>query len=383
MRSAVTGGRQRGDRAGKLRIRQLEVMAVIAVQAGVAAALAAWLARDLLGNPNPVFAPTAAVGTIVAAIGQRTRRTIELLIGVGLGLVVGDGLMFLIGTGPWQTGVIVTLAVGIALGLVGHGGTVVGQVGGTAVLIATLSPVERNLEIPRVVDAVTGGVVGLAVVSLLLPLNPIRIVNRAAGPVLHTLTTQLRETGRALRDQDSDRAWRALTALRSMSPDVERLGEAISGAQEVVTIAPARWSRRRDFEYYAQGIEHLKRLINDCRGVARRAAVSMRYREPLPDCLSDAVEVLADAVWRLHRQPGSGRTREMVRRRALKAAELVGRARREGVGAYGDAIVTQVRIAASDLIRVTGHPADDAGRLVGNAAQRGESNGQANEDRDP
>ncbi|MBF9128953.1 FUSC family protein [Plantactinospora sp. S1510] len=365
-----------------MRLRQLEIIAVIALQAGLAAALAGWLARDLLGNPNPVFAPTAAVGTIVAAIGQRTRRTLELLLGVALGLLIGDGLIFLLGSGPWQTGVIVTLAVGAALGLVGHAGTVVSQVGGTAVLIATLSSSERNLEIPRVVDAVTGSIVGLVVVALLLPLNPIRIVNRAAAPVLHILTTQLRETGRALRDQDPDRAGRALAALRSMSPDMERLEDAISGAEEVVTIAPARWRRRRDFEYYARGIEHLRHLINDCRGVARRVAISLQYREPLPDCLPDAVDALADSVWYLHRHPGSERTQGLTRRRALDAAEAVGRARRAGVGAYGDAIATQVRIAASDLIRVTGYPADEAGWLVGDAARRGESNGQAEEDRD-
>jgi uncharacterized membrane protein YgaE (UPF0421/DUF939 family) len=366
---------------GRLRLRQLEIIAVIAVQAGLAAALAGWLARDLLGNPNPVFAPSAAVGTIVSAIGQRMRRTVELLIGVGLGLLVGDALIFLLGSGPWQTAVIVTLAVGIALGLMGRSGTVVSQVGGTAVLIATLSSSEQNLEIPRAVDAVTGSAVGLAVVALLLPLNPVRVVNRAAAPVLHTLTAQLRETGRALRDQDEDRARRALAALRAVSPDAERLAEAISGAQEVVKIAPVRWGRRRDFEYYAQGFEHLNRLINDCRGVARRAAISVQYREPLPDCLSEAVEMLADAVWRLHRRPGTEHTREQVRRRALAAAETVGRARREGVGPYGDAIVTQVRIAASDLIRVTGYPSDEAGRLVGRVARHGERDGRAEEDR--
>jgi hypothetical protein len=52
------------------------------------------------------------------------------------------------------------------------------------------------------------------------------------------------------------------------------------------------------------------------------------------------------------------------------------------VGPYGEAIVTQVRLAASELIRVTGYPADEAGQLVGDAAQRGESVGRADEGRD-
>ncbi|MDG4789775.1 hypothetical protein O7626_28270 [Micromonospora sp. WMMD1102] len=40
---------------------------------------------------------------------------------------------------------------------------------------------------------------------------------------------------------------------------------------------------------------------------------------------------------------------------------------------YGDALVTQVRVAASDLIRVTGYSDHAAGRLVGQTAQQGES----------
>ncbi|WFE53209.1 FUSC family protein [Micromonospora sp. WMMD1155] len=140
-------------------MRQLEIILLIAAQAGLAAALSRWFAYSVLGNPNPVFAPTAAVGTIAAAIGQRGRRTLELLIGVGLGIAIGDGLVSLIGTGPWQTGVIVALAIAVALGLAGRGGTVVSQVGGTAVLIATLSSSQQNLELPRVVDAVTGSLV--------------------------------------------------------------------------------------------------------------------------------------------------------------------------------------------------------------------------------
>ncbi|TQJ23634.1 fusaric acid resistance family protein [Micromonospora sp. A202] len=127
----------------------MKIIGLIAVQVGLAAALAWWLAHDLLGNPNPVFAPTAAVGTIAAAIGQRTRRTIELLVGVGLGITIGDGLVRLIGTGPWQTGIIVAIAIAIASALVGRGGTVVSQVGGTAVLIATLSSSQRIWNYPE------------------------------------------------------------------------------------------------------------------------------------------------------------------------------------------------------------------------------------------
>ncbi|MEU3453423.1 FUSC family protein [Micromonospora sp. NPDC006766] len=138
-------------------------MALISIQAGLAAALSWVIARDLLHNPSPVFAPSAAVGTIVSAIGQRGRRTAETMLGVGLGIVVGDAVLLKIGYGPWQVGFVVAVALLAAFVLVGRSGALVAQAGGTAVLLATLAPVTPNLEWPRIVQASVGGLVGLAV----------------------------------------------------------------------------------------------------------------------------------------------------------------------------------------------------------------------------
>ncbi|WP_234359372.1 aromatic acid exporter family protein [Plantactinospora sp. BC1] len=372
MRGTAGRARYEGRQATRLRVRQLEIIAVIAVQAGLAAGLSWWIAHNLLGNPGPVFAPTAAVGTIVAAIGQRARRTVELLAGVGLGIVIGDGLIFLIGTGPWQTAVIVTLAIGVALGLVGRGGTVVSQVGGTAVLIATLSPTERDLELPRIVDAAVGSAVGLVVVALLLPLNPIRVVNRAAAPVFAILIGRLRDTGAALRERDVGRATQALDGLRGIEPDLRRLREAVSGAEEVVRVAPLRWRRRQEFERHARGVTELTRVIEGARDLARRAITVVDYREPIPHCLPDAIEMLASAVQELQHQARIGRDTGGASRRALVAARQGGRARREGLHNFGDALVTQLRVCAADILRATGCPSRQAGRAVRRAARDGE-----------
>ncbi|MFC0506446.1 FUSC family protein [Micromonospora costi] len=344
---------------------------MIAVQSGLAAGLSWWIAHNLLGNPNPVFAPTAAVGTIAAALGQRTRRTVELLVGIGLGIAIGDGLVYLIGSGAWQTGVIVTLAIGIALGLAGRGGTIVSQVGGTAVLIATLSTSQRNLELPRIVDAVTGSLTGLIVVALLVPLNPIRIINRAVAPVFRTLAAQLRNLERALRTEDADRAIGAMEALRGMNPDVERMQDAIRGAEEVVTIAPVRWSRRKEFSRYDWGATHLLRVIDDCQDLARRAATALQYREPVSPDLCRAVEALADAVDQLYREVRTARPHARARRIALRAALHAGCAQSSGPATFGTAATTQIRVAASDLLRATGCSVDGANRRVRLAADLG------------
>ncbi|WP_238432702.1 FUSC family protein [Micromonospora tarensis] len=360
----------------------MEIIGLIALQAGLAAALAWWLAHDLLGNPNPVFAPTAAVGTIAAAIGQRTRRTVELLVGVGLGVAIGDGLVLLIGTGAWQTGVIVALAIGIALGLVGRGGTVVSQVGGTAVLIATLSSSQQNLEVPRVVDAIVGSLAGLTVVALLLPLHPMRVLHRASGPIFDALTTYLREIESAMRARDSDQSVHAMEGLRAMGPDVERLREALSGAEEVVTVAPARWQWRQHLERYDRGVEHLVRFIHSSRILARQAATMIKYQERLPQHLPDAIEALAQAVQQLQRETRTDKPHEQTRRLALRAAEEAGWATGAGLQNFGVTVATQARLAASDLLRATGCPVDEANRRVRQAARSAEqANRQDNGDR--
>ncbi|WBB77822.1 FUSC family protein [Micromonospora sp. WMMD882] len=356
--------RYQGSRAARLRRRQLQIIALIATQAGAAAALAWWLSANVLGNPNPVFAPTAAVGTIAAAIGQRTRRTLELLIGVALGIVIGDILIYLVGAGTWQTGFIVGAAIFIALVFAGRGGTVVSHVGGTAVLIATLSSSQRDLELPRIVDASVGSLVGMVVVALLLPLNPHWILNRAAEPVFELFVGQLRNLASALAKGDPDRARAVQDRLRAMGPDRERLREALSGAEEVVRISPARWHRRQEYERYAVGVKHMNRMIDTCTDLARRSATLLEYGEPVPRELSAAVGELADAVEQLRRESRRQRPHGETRKGALAAASTAGRARQHPLRPFGEAVLTQIRAAASDLVRATGVRPAEANRLV-------------------
>ena len=92
-------GRSRsGVSAGLARVRG---GLALALQAGVAAGLAWYVAHDLIGRPAPFFAPIAAVITLASSVGQRLRRTTELVIGVAIGIGVGDSLILLIGSGPW------------------------------------------------------------------------------------------------------------------------------------------------------------------------------------------------------------------------------------------------------------------------------------------
>lgn len=240
------------------RRRQLAIYSVVAVQAGLAAGLA-WIAARQIGVSmrNPVFAPIAAVGTVAAAVGQRLRRVVELIAGVGLGIVTADGLLLLIGRGAAQTALIVTATILIAIALTGRGGLIT-QAGGTAVLASSIEPA-APVALPQLVNAVTGGVIGLVVVIVLFPLNPLRLVHKAAAPAMSRLSDQLSEAGRALADRDSARAQAALDQLRNMSGDLARLSDALQGAREVVRFSPQQRRWRSALQQYSDGAEHLNR----------------------------------------------------------------------------------------------------------------------------
>jgi hypothetical protein len=109
MASSVSGGQSRsGARitrwlASQLR-RGADALWPLAQQ--TAGAVIAWLIAVLLtGQPDPLFAPMAAVIALNAALGRRGSNAVRLVVGVVVGVVVAEVAVWLIGGG------LVTLAV--------------------------------------------------------------------------------------------------------------------------------------------------------------------------------------------------------------------------------------------------------------------------------
>ncbi|WBB89490.1 FUSC family protein [Verrucosispora sp. WMMC514] len=344
------------------RRRSLELYAILAVQSGVAAALAWTLAHELLNHPSPVFAPSAAVGTIAAAIGRRTRRTLELLVGVLAGLLVGDALIMVIGTGPWQIGTVVTLAILLALTM-SRGGAVVTQAGGTAVLIATLSPIQRGLEVPRVIDAVIGAISAVVVVAL-LPVNPVRIIQRAARPLFAALIEHLHNAADGMSRGDAGAVARARDGLYGLTPQLALLNDAVSGAGEAVAVSPARWHRRREFEHYQRGTRYLDLSVGGGQEMLRRAATAVRDGEPIPAGLAAAVHYFGDALALLQVEAESGHQTNRSEQLVLKAVDRAAEAYEDGVGFSGSVVVAQIRTVATDLLRSLGCHEEEAVAVI-------------------
>ncbi|WP_406038382.1 FUSC family protein [Micromonospora sp. NBC_00898] len=366
-RGAVAQLRRRSAQSVRERLRRVRAGTGLAAQAGLAAGLAWWVAADLLHIPLPLFAPISAVVALAASVGQRLRRTVELLIGVSVGVLVGDLLIFLIGAGPWQLGLIVVLAIIVAV-FIGGSPALVVQSAATAVLIGTLTPSVPNLEIPRFVAALVGGAVTLVVTAVLLPLNPLRVVNRAAGPALDLLIDQLEAAAEAMRGRDADRAQAALDRLRDNKKQLGAFGEAAQGAREASTLSPLHWGNRRGpMERYAQSVEPVDRAMRNSGTLIRRAVTMIEDGEPIPEAMPAAVVALAQAVRVLRREFTAGNDPDRAREQALRSVCEAGRAYRAGVGFSGEVVVAQVRTAASDLLVATGTSQDDANRTIRHA----------------
>jgi uncharacterized membrane protein YgaE (UPF0421/DUF939 family) len=334
----------------------------LAVQAGVAAGLAWWLAHDVIGRPTPFFAPIAAVITLASSVGQRVRRTAELVLGVAIGIGIGDVVILAIGSGPWQIALIVIGAI-LAATAVSGGAPLVVQSASSAVLVATLTS-GPGLPYTRFFDALVGGAVGLAVMTLLLPLNPLTVVRRAVDPALTALTDGLHAMSMGLAAGDGEAVQQALDDLRAAETTFAAFSAAVTAAGENVAYAPARWRAKGAMAQYVDGAAQLTYALRNARVMARRAQTALADGEPVPAVLPGAIGLLGDAVDLLRQEWAKGAEPVAARERALRAAAESGQAYDEGVGFSGGVVVAQVRTTVADLLRATGIEHAEATRLV-------------------
>lgn len=355
MTGAVGRAGSRVRRRTELGVRRLRASALPIVQCAVAAGLALFVAGDLVGHPRPFFAPIAAVISLGLTLTSRVRRAAELVVGVSVGVLVGDLLIAQIGSGVWQLVLVVALAMAIAVFT--DGGTlIVAQAGASAVLVTTLLPPGETGGIDRCVDALIGGAAGILIAAL-IPVNPIRIAHRDARRALDELVAVLHEVAAALRDDDRAAASRALDRARDTQPMIDEMRAAVRSASEVASMSPLRRPRRRMLLRYRELAERTDYAMRNLRVLTRRALTALEDGEDVPDGLADTVAELGTAVGALIRELGVDGDRQRAR------AAIVDVARRAAALAEDPehpwepsavVLVAQVRSIAIDLLQATG-----------------------------
>lgn len=253
----------------RVRMRRLWLSLVPIAQCSLAAGLSWWIAVNIFGHPQPFFAPIAAVVSLGLSLGKRWRRSVELVAGVTIGILIGDALISVIGSGTWQIIVVVALAMGTAVFL-DKGPIIPLQAASSAALVATLLPPGGAAGFHRAIDALIGGVCGILVV-ILIPVNPAHRARRDAAGVLATVRDAARQLATGLRAMDVETVSAALENARSTQGDINEMRADMSGGREVSTMSPLYWTARDRLQRISATADPIDNAVRNFRIVARRA----------------------------------------------------------------------------------------------------------------
>lgn len=365
-RELVEGAAARGRISSRWALVRLRENLLPVVQTAGAAALAWLLATAVLGHPNPVFAPIAAIVSLGATRGQRARRAIELMLGVALGITAGDLLTRVIGVGVWQLAVIVGLAMAAAVSL-GAGLLLLSEAGVSATLVATLQPTTRGFPPTRLLDVLVGGAVALVFSQLLFPVHPVKLVRTAAEAVVHELADTLRAVADAVARRDGRRAEEVLEQARRISATWGRFEQALDMGGEAARYAPVRRRHRGPVGVYRDIGRPLDLIVSDVGVLARAAVRALRLNDPVPPALRD----LAQATDALAARIGDAEEDPQVSFPALQAVAAATDLAPAGQNVSLSVLVAYTQATAVDLLRALGIDREPAHDKVVRAARAG------------
>jgi uncharacterized membrane protein YgaE (UPF0421/DUF939 family) len=284
---------RRSKASAQRRLGRLKGRAFFIVQCSLAAGVAWTLARYALGHPIPFFAPVAAIVCLGFSFGQRLRRVAEVMVGVAVGVAVGDLFVHVLGTGFGQIAVAVALAMSLAV-LLGAGILLVTQAGIQAATVVALLP-SAGAGLNRWIDAALGGLVALTAATI-APAAPIRRPREQATEVLNEIAGILGDTAAALRRHDADAITAALRRARSSESLLDDLSSAAAEGIAVVRQSPFRRRHRGRIQEVVDLLIPLDRAVRNVRVLVRRAAVSIWRDERVPDEYAQLLERLADGA---------------------------------------------------------------------------------------
>jgi uncharacterized membrane protein YgaE (UPF0421/DUF939 family) len=359
---------QRGRTSLRGRLRRLWALAPALAQTALASGAAWAIATELVGHRRPYMAPVAAIIALGITYGQRTRRAVEVGLGVAVGVLAADLMARWLGTGPLQIILVAGLAMAAAV-LLGGQSLVVNQAATSAVFVTTVT-VANGAPFQRFFDALIGSAVALAINLVVFPLEPVRLAQRAARPLLDELAAVLDDVAAALAGGGHDAAVDALLRARDLDGSVARFTGAAAIGQEVALYSPLRRRRRPVLARYADAAAHIDLAVRNVRVLARGAIRAVDLEAHVPRDTVEALHGLAGAV------------RELAP--ALDDPVRTARAREQALGAAGRAtlgleqttnlsvsvLVGQVRSTAVDLLQGLGMDDADARVAVRRAAAR-------------
>jgi hypothetical protein len=317
-----------------------------------AAATVAWIiAGHVAGSHDPFFAPIGAVVALGAPLGERGRNALRLLLGVGLGIVVGELVLLTVdGYGALAIATFTAMALAKALG---GAPIIIAQAAVSAIL--TVTTADDEFGVNRLVDAVIGGGVALVFSQVLFSPEPVQLLRRSEAKVLKAMADGLGMSARAIEEDDSKLAERAVSKLRDLRDSLADLSRLRHAGPRVAKNSAIWRSQIAPVVRETEDAGYLDLLGGTCLLLARVVAETP---PPKPKTLAQTVKEFADVLSDLATKLGDRSARQRAADRALEAARRV---------AAGDAIewmpgdaMTAVRMIAVDIMTFAGADPEDA-----------------------
>jgi hypothetical protein len=263
-----------------------------------------------------------------------------MIVGVGLGILIGAAIVAAAGVGAWQLGV-ATAAALVILTALGARSVVRTQAAASAILIVALHVPGTNVAWQRLVDALIGGGIAIALARFLFLVDPLDLVRREAVALRRQLADLLEALAQALERRDRTDAERVLARLDAI--DDRRLEDALAVARDVVRSAPRRRPLRRRLAALGESWHELDRSVADARAIG---AGSLRLLDAAPPEAAVAVRAAAAAV----RATEPAEARELAERARRAARTLRDRDGSLGANvlAHGVAAVAEHAQRAAD-----------------------------------
>jgi uncharacterized membrane protein YgaE (UPF0421/DUF939 family) len=338
----------RAAHSGRAAVHQLRNIWFTLVQTSVASGLAWYIAHDVLAHPQPFFAPIASAVCLSISNVLRAQRAVQMMIGVTLGIGMGTVVWGLLGTGALSVGVVVlialTVAVVIGQGFIGQGMMFANQTVVSSILVLALP--HSGVGYERIYDALIGGCLAIVFAIFLFPADPLRVLRRARVGVLDTLHGVLSRTAdfaAARREPSQD--W-PLSAVDRVHEQVGALIQARSTARQVVRLSPRRWGLRGAVESADHQAVHVALLGVSVLELARVVAPELDGCNWLPQPVHAVLAELVAAVAVADTDPVAATEHAAAARRLASEVHSVSRDRKEVV------LADVVQSCIDDLQRV-------------------------------
>ncbi len=322
-----------------------------------AAAVIAWLiATEVVGHDTPFFAPIAAVISLNAALGERGSNVLRMLLGVLVGIVVGEITIVVLGVGHGRLAIATFMAMAIARALDASRIVIAQAAAGAILTVATIDG--AGVGFSRLTDAFIGGGVALVFTQILFTPDPLRLLRQAEAAGFAAIAENLERVAHALEHDDVALVRRALDSMHDVRNSLVDLERAQRAGPRVRRHSVIWRARRAAVDQETERARRLDLLGASCL-LLTRTVVSATA--PERRSLAPNVRELAGVIGDLARHLDDPEAHERARRRALVLARLLFHEGRHPPSALAAASLI-LEIAALDVMSFVG---GDRERAIG------------------